>query len=339
MGFAIAAGVLAAGATAYAAKSASDSSRDAQRTNVSQARQQRELEERLFHEGRGSAGHAILPEYLGDFEKQLGEDTVRGYKANLAFQGTPEEQLAKYRAITERYQPAFEQGSDVVDSIYSGAMQRARLAEAQPVMDARSALARTHRQGILDDIQARLGALDAANAAKGYVGSGSAAQGAALRQTLPFYQRAAGVGAQAALENAQQAQGIYDTQRDLQLRSLDLPGARAQQAFGLQQMPSEFLNQSAISRFAPFKFFQLEPDSLRVSPPPPVKAIPSTGQIIASSLGQVAGAAGNVYENSQLANQLNSMRQPPAQPAYNPWEYQGGAYDWSPVPMYGGGYG
>lgn len=336
---AITTAVVGTGLAAYAAKSASDSQKDASRTNQRIARNTNATNLALFHEGRGSLGHAILPEYFGDFEKQFGEDVVRGYKANLAFQGTPEEQLAKYRAITERYQPTFDQGSDVVDSIYSGAMDRQRLAEAQPVMEARSTLARTHKQGILDDIQARLGALDAANAAKGYVGTGSAAQGAALRQTLPFYQRAAGVGAQATLENELQAQAIKESGRDLRLRSLDLPVARAQQAFGLQQMPSEFLNESAVSRLAPFKFFKLDPGTFQTATPPPVKAVPSTGQIVAQGLGSLASTAGNVYANNQLANQLNSMRQPPPQPSYNPWEYQGGAYDWSPVPMYGGGYG
>lgn len=333
MGLAIAAAVVAAGATAYAASSAASSARSAQKTNVSRARSQRELEERLFHEGRGSAGHAILPEYLGNFEKEVGLDAAEGYRANMAFQGTPEEQLARYAEISRRFQPAFDQGSDVVDSIYSGAMQRERLAEAAPVMAARTQLAGTQRQGILDDITARLGALDAANARKGYVGSGSAALGAAFRQTAPLYQQAASVGALANLQNAQQTQGINDTNRDLQLSSLGLPAQRAAQAAAFNQIPVNALNQSYASAQAPFGFFRIGVGQQQASRLPDAVPIPGNGQIVASGLGQLAGAYGNYAANQALVGQIGQMSQ---QPAYNP--YQVGQYDYSPVPRYGGGY-
>lgn len=328
----VAAGV-AAGATAYAAKSSASSAKEANKTNLGRAAQQRALEERLFHEGRGSAGHAILPEYLGDFESQLGKDAIAGYKANLNFQGTPEEQLARYEEDAARFRPAFEQGNEVVDSIYSGAMERQQLEDAAPVMAARTGLAKTQRQGILDDITMRLGALEAKNFRKGYVGGSSAETGAALRATIPLRQQAAGVGALATLQNAQETQGIRDANRALRLNSLGLPAARARAATQFRQIPVAAAGEAAALSTAPFNFFRLPVGQQQASRLPEAVPVLSTGSIVGAGIGSAATSLGNYYANQALVKQANAME--PA-PAYNP--YRPGDYDYSPIPDGRGGY-
>jgi hypothetical protein len=330
---AIAAAAIGAGATAYAATSSSAAAKDAAAKNASNAEKYRKLEERLFHEGRGSQGFAILPEYGGDFEKQLFQDAAAAYKSNQQYLGTPEEQIARNAEIVNRFQPAFEQGSDVIDSVYSGEMQRQQLAEAQPVMQARTALAQTQRQGINDSLQALSGRLAALNAQKGWIGTGTGYTNAQIRQSAPLYQQAAGVGALANLQNAQQTQGIYDANRQLQLNSLGLPGQRAQQALALKQLPFNALNQITANSQVPFGMFKIPIGQQNAIQLPTVQPIPGAGQIAAAGVGQLASAYGGYAANQALINQMNQMNQAPA---YNP--YQVGQYDYSPVPAYGGGY-
>lgn len=313
------------------------SAREAEATNQRNARKDRELTLRMFQESRGSAGSALLPTYGGDFEKNLFTDTRGAYEANRAAMGTPTEELARYQADVDRFRPAFEQGNQFIDSIYSGAMKDERLAEAQPVMDARTALAKTQKQGILDDITARLGALDAANARKGFVGSGTGFQNAQLRSTAPLYQQAAGVGAAATLQNAQQRQGVLESNRELQLNSLGLPVTRAQQATALRQMPGQALSQGQLTAQKPFGMFNIGTAAFKPEPLPQVQALPNNLGIISAGIGAAGGQVGNYLAQQQQAKALQQMyaaRVNYNQPAYNP--YTGGdAANYDAASIYG----
>ncbi|MEO7520233.1 MAG: hypothetical protein ABIW79_00315, partial [Gemmatimonas sp.] len=109
MGIALIAGatVLAAGAGAYAASSAADSAADANATNQRNAADTNAMNYRMFLEGRGSTGNAMLPMYFGpNAEATMGNRAMQTYLAQLAAMGSPEEQIAANRSIVEGMQPS-----------------------------------------------------------------------------------------------------------------------------------------------------------------------------------------------------------------------------------------
>lgn len=316
------------------------SAKEANATNMRNAKNTRDLALRMFQESRGSTGSAVLPTYAGDFEKQLFQGAQGAYQADQLAQGTPAQQLARYQAEVDQFQPAFQRGNEFIDDIYSGELQRQQLAEAQPVLEARTALAKTQKQGILYDISARLGALDAANARKGYIGSGSGFQNAQLRSTVPLYQQAAGVGAAANLQNAQQIQAINEANRQLQLSSLSLPALRAQQAVSLRQLPFQSAVQNQLIGQKPFGMFNIGTAAFRPEQLPTVQPIPSNAAIGLTGLGALGQQVGNYYAQQQQAKALQNLyaqNQMATSPAYNP--YVSGAVNYDAAAIGGLGSG
>ncbi len=321
--------------TAISAPMQAHSEKVARSQNLTEARATRAQNQAFFEQSRGSTGSAVLPTYLKDAEKRLSDQALAAYNAVNVL--TPEQQLAQYQSDIAGFAPAQGQANQFVDSIYSDALLNQRQQEAEPVFAARSALAKTQKQGILDDITARLNALDTANAQKGYVGGGTGFQNAQFRSTVPLYQQAAGVGAQANLQNAQDLYGIGETNRQLKLQSLSLPTQVAQQAIALRQLPQQAVINNQLSAQKPFGMFNIGTAAFRQENLPPVQPIASLGAIAGTALGGLGNDVAQIYANNQRAaairNLANSYKA--TTPQYNPYAAGAVNYDAGSI---GGGY-
>lgn len=305
---AIAAGVIGAGLGAYGASEQAGATEEAGRLNAQAQENINALLVQFAREQEGEGGKPVfLPRYTGGYEAgTLFPQAQAIYDVTGALlQGTPAEQAMRYKAIAEAAQPGETAAQRIGADIFSGALTKERLAEQVPVEQAGARLALTQKQGILDDLVQRTNALLAADARKGYVGTGSAVQTAAQRTAIPFRQAAAATEAGQDLATVQRRAAIQEQGRQLKLQSLGLPVQLAQQQAALTNFPAQALAQAYQTRLQPFQFFQR-----RSAAPPAVKAptypvIPTTGQIVAQALGGTAGSLGNYFATQQLINQLN----------------------------------
>lgn len=273
--------------------------RRATRTNADIARRAQELQEKLFHESRGSTGHAILPEYFGDEERRLGEYAGDISRASREVWGTPMEAAARGKRLADRYRPLLEEGTKAIEGIYSGDLERERLANLAPLAETRLSAAKSRRQSIsqaLADHRARLAAI---NAEKGYSGTGSASEQLALRTSLGAGQEAADVETAARLQTAEDERAIKDYITELQLKSPEVATALMREAMALDMTPAEYLRLAASSAYVPYDFFRVPVGQQPpIIPPPYQQPNVGVGQIL-SAAGQQAGqAALNWYLNS-----------------------------------------
>lgn len=72
---------------------------------LEQTRLTNEMNERLFHEARGSEGHALLPEYFGGFEAEIGNNLTDIYRSTRS-QPTAEDVFANVAGLNEEYERA-----------------------------------------------------------------------------------------------------------------------------------------------------------------------------------------------------------------------------------------
>lgn len=320
MGAAIGAAVVGLAGTVGASMCAADSAEDANFQNALNAALQRKLELQLAREARGQptpeGGVSSLLPFYGD-EVGLYRDAKDYYDATKAITGTPQEQILRYKNTIDRYGPVFNAGGDLISSIYSGDMLANRLAENQPVAGARRAVAQGQQQGVLEGLLRRINELKTERKLQGYTGGGSFEEQQLLAGTIGARQKASEVMTRAELENAMEERSIREAQRELGLRSLDLPLARAKQALELETLPLRTANELASARMAPFDFFRIGPGQvMRPTANPTVTAIPNLGQIIGQGVATSAGTLGNYYMNQQLIKQLNARTvAPTASPA------------------------
>jgi len=178
--------------------------------NLRAARETNEMNYRMFNEGRGATGHAFLPTYFGGKEQQLAQDAMLNYDQMRAMMGSPEEQLRSYQAAMDQYQPMADAARGTLADVYNGNMTTARLAYLDPVLQARTAQARGQQSAIGQGLAQTQNALAAANARKGFTGTGSFANNRLLAATTGARQAASGVLGAANLANAQDTRGVYD---------------------------------------------------------------------------------------------------------------------------------
>lgn len=309
MGAAIALGVVGLGASIGGGMNAADSQSEANEAMAKVAELQRKQEYQIFQESKGAPNKegkvsALLPFYQN--EVALGQDAQAMYNATGALLGTPEQQYARYLNIVNQQSAPAQQGDDLLASVFSGRMLDQRLAESQPVATARTAVAQSQRQGILQGMLEQTNQMIAANAAKGYSGAGSAFNNQLLNATVGARQRAAGAMSQADLDNAIMGAAIRDSQRELALKSLDQPYNRVRQNLAMVNAPMAAVNDAFTQRLAPFEFFRLTPSYYRPTPNAPVSPVPNTGQIVGAAGSQLAQGLGNYYANQQLIAQMNN---------------------------------
>src|ERR1051325_8658640 len=231
------------GAAFYGAYAQGEAAKDATRQRAEQAAAYDAAQERLFHLTRGSEGSAFLPEYLKGAESAAGSRATDTAAALRDYYGTPAEIAQRGADVAARYRPLLDQGSKAISGIFSGELERQRLASAAPTFAARTALADTTRAGMLKGILDRLNAIRTANAAKGYVGRASAPETLARRASIEGTKQAGAAMAAANLQNEQERQAIRDEILGLQLRSPELAGALAAQSANLELLPGQVAGQ------------------------------------------------------------------------------------------------
>ena len=301
----IAAGLGAAGSIAGGVMQGK-SQKKAADAQVEATRETNEANYRQFREARGEGGSAILPLYLpAGAEQQAAQralnvfNAITGQPVNLTLQ--------EYQNIVNGAVPTIAAGDQVVQDIFSGAMERDRLAREAPVAAARTALADTQAQGVQTALQQRLNEIRADEAARGYTGSSSFANNRLLEATIPAQQAAASTKAQARLENEQSRKRIGDEALDLQIRSLDVPFNRIAQNIGARQAPADALARLMATAQSPLSFFRIAPGTPPRNETPQISSVPSTGAIIGTGLGAAAGQIGNILAQQELARQQQEM--------------------------------
>ncbi len=274
----------------------------AAKINAASAASYNQMLRDLYHESRGSTGHALLPEYLGGAEKEFGQGAVDTARALRDYYGTPQDVAARGAATAARYQPLLAAGTKSIYGIYSGDEEAKRLAAAQPVFGARTAAAETVASGTMQGIANRLNALRAQNAARGFVGAGAGSERLGLQASIEGAQQAGGARAAAAIANAADVQAIRNQILDLQLRSPELAGALASQDVRFQQLPAETvaaIQGAQMGVLSPFRIGTGAPPGQVMAP----WATPEPGLAqILDSLGGSGSSIARYFLQRDLAN-------------------------------------
>ncbi len=292
------------GAAFYGAVASAHEQQRATEANARAAAEANAAQERMFHLSRGSEGSAFLPEYLKQGESEAASRAMATASALRNYYGTPEQIAARGAAAADRARPLLDQGANAISGIFSGDLERKRLEAAAPTFAARSALADTTRAGVMKGILDRLNAIRTANAAKGYVGTGSTSENLALRASIEGNQQAGAATAAANLQNESERQAIRDQILDLQLRSPELAGALASQYASLELLPGQVTGAISRAETAPFDYFRIGVGN----PPPQVLAPWETprespwASVAAAGQGNLS-ALGRYYANRELAKQ------------------------------------
>ncbi len=247
------------------------------------------------------------------------------------------DQVRQYQQQIGEFQPAFEQGNELINNVASGGVTDQMLAEAKPVQDARIQLANMEKDAGISALQDKLNEIKAIQQRKGYSGDSTASQRLEFDARRRIGTDAARAIGGANLTNAQQTEQIQGAGRDLQLRSLDLPVNRAKQSVDLSNLPANAAQQRFQAALAPFQFFRTGPPQLNVAGQPPVSSVPSTGQILATAGGRVGELASAGFLNNWGRPRGINRPDPSFDVAANGSYLQPGTFDFSADYGYGPG--
>lgn len=301
-------GVMQANAQKSAAKSNAEAQDRANMLNYAQYLQSRGfdvssvLAELGMTDPTNGNTNTFLPGYApAGTEQQMLKDAL-GYSEAIG--GDPNQRLAEFQSILDSQQLPIDQGNSFIQSIYDGSLNQKRLGDFNPVARARENAAQVNADAIDLALNEERNRINAEDAAKGFVGSGSFANNRLLGATIQARQAAAGAKAGAGVANAEDIYRINSTGDELKLKSLDLAPNRVAQLTKLNMSPDMALADISRLKTQPLDFFRLGAGT-----PPRVQAVqtpatPSVGGIILSGLGQGLGAAANAYGNYQLANSM-----------------------------------
>lgn len=291
----------------------SRSARKAQERQLQMDREILEFNKRMFDESRGfgtgdRAGFSMLggqfrDPYTGQgFESTLAGDIMSAYRQAPSVN----ELMESGQATQEQLRPAFDAGTQRIGDIFSGDLTDERLGFAQPVMDARTRMAEAEQGGIRQALQEYLTNQTAQRARQGFAGGGTFDANRAIAGLAGANQSAARSRIGAELENALMEQGIRDQGVNLQLGSLDLPINRVQQAAAFETSPAEGIAQFQTRQQQPLGFFRTQPQSFQAPQARQISSIPSTGQHVASAVGQLGQTAGNYFMYRDLQNRADA---------------------------------
>ena len=270
--------------------------------NLRAARETNEMNYRMFNEGRGATGHAFLPTYFGGKEQQLAQDAMLNYDQMRAMMGSPEEQLRSYQAAMDQYQPMADAARGTLADVYNGNMTTARLAYLDPVLQARTAQARGQQSAIGQGLAQTQNALAAANARKGFTGTGSFANNRLLAATTGARQAASGVLGAANLANAQDTRGVYDQGMETRLKLMDQPFQMAQGALNMKMQPMNQVQSNFSRSLQPFEFFKMGPQGFKADALPQTPFTGSAAQMALTGMGAANQQVGSFFANQAAAN-------------------------------------
>lgn len=247
----------------------------------------------------------ILPGYAGQgTEKALLDQALAAGKIAA---GNPEQDLIKYQQILESQRPAIAQGNQLIGDIFSGQLLQDQLEDVKPMLMARFGLSAAEAQAVEAGLSEQLNSVNATDAAKGYTGGGSVSGNRLLAATIDARNKIAVDKANAALENERDVLKIREGNRDLQIRSLDVPINRANQLIRAEQLPGQAVVDAQLESQKPLAFFRLNPGN-----PPETRAVitpstPSTGGVILSGVSQGISGYNNARLKSKEADANNKL--------------------------------
>lgn len=283
-----------------------ESQRKATNANRQNVKDTNALNYQMFRESRGEGGSSILPLYApdGTEEKMFGGavqvyDAITGQPVSMT--------LDQYNKIAASMRPSVQSGDALINAIYSGELEQQRMTALDPVLAARTRQAEANAAAVDLALAQEQNRIAAADAVKGYTGGGSFVGNRMLAATIAARQQAAQQRAAAELANAQEQQALKENMTNLKLQSINLPMERANALMDFSMAPYKGLVQRQAIAMQPFQFFKLNPGN-----PPQAQAFqqqadPSTGAIIASGVGQAAGAYMNYRQNQQLIDAMGKM--------------------------------
>ena len=285
-----------------AGKSASDAQNRSDQANLLGVRETNEQNYRMFREGRGSAGHAILPEYLGGAEQELG---TRAVDASRLLFGNPGQDFARDKGIVDSYLPSQRGVRDAINELFSGANLQKRLGIAEPVAEARTNVAKGQTTAINQSVRDAISRLESGKTRSGFVGGGSFDTNRILGATIGGRQAAAGALGDAELENATIEAFLRDNDIQARLAGIDLPNQGAAAEVSLRDLPNRAAANRLSNAMAPLNFFRLAADNFRAERPPLIEPGIGAGEIWGGGLSQLGNAAGTYFQNKAFANALN----------------------------------
>lgn len=304
-------GGLAAGASAYGAVASANAQQQASQTAANSQNNANRLNYQMFQQAHGSNGNAVLPDYMGGFEKQLGNDLSGAYTSAAV-------PLTTFQAATGRLAPAEQGAVNTTNSIFNGGITRTLLNNAAPVQATRLAVA---RDSSLDALHQTLDQIDASQAQRGMVGDSYANR---LLQFQAGQTAGNAVGA-ATLQNQQETADINNYGNvTLPLQNLVTPYTQGQQAGQFAFLPQDEWLQSMGQRMQPLNMVKIGytgPFQYQPLPTPGPGAYSGVANALSSLGGSgsgMSGAALNYYMQQQNQQaQQNLLGQFMQQNAYN----------------------
>lgn len=306
---AIAGGAISAnGAKSAAAKAADANSKATSDTNA--------LNLDMFNQSRGSTGHAILPTYFGNNETDAANQAYANFqRLNMG----ADEVGANLYNYQRSLDPSVHNSLAALQNRYNGVDLSQRLADSQPVWDARAAYAQTQGAGLREVAQAaqgginiglaqQLAAQNAQRTAQGYLGSSTFDRNRAVASTIMAQQAAAGqmananatgnnLAAQVALQNAQERGNFQLSDLDFRSNPAALGSAMSNLA-ALQSTPWTTQANLYTAAQQPLNFFRIGTQAYNQPFSPQVSPGINNGQIIGGAVTEL-GKLGQAYFTSQ----------------------------------------
>lgn len=300
---AVGVGVAGVAATAASGVMASDAANSAAKKSRKSQMETNQMNYDMFRQSRGEGGSAVLPLYLrsadgGLFEDQLGKDLVSAYDSTAPDRGA-------FDAVTRSYEPMVAGARSTAAGIFNGGAERQMLDNFAPVAKAR---VKFKRQSAMDALNKTLGEISAVQAGRGFSGD-------SLGRRMLSYKANAGAAdaiAGADLANIEETRGIKDNALRLKLNNLDLPFSMAGKEMDFSNLGNTAYLDAVQKRMVPFNFLRLGTAQPFQYQPLTYTANPSTGQLVAQGVGQLAGTGMNYamqqQQNRQWGNYLDTMQ-------------------------------
>ena len=295
-------GVLGAGALSalgnyFGSKSSAKSASDAQAKSDAQNYE-------MFRQSRGSTGSAVLPEYLSGYESSLGQSAAEAAQALFGYGGGPQSRIDTATGMLKTYEPMIAAGDKTLLDLTTGVTGANRLASLQPVLAARTNLAKSRAAQINQSLDETLAGLRAQRAGSGFRGGSTFDTNRALAATVNARAGAAGEIGQAGLDNALATQNIDETNLQLLLQSLDQPFQRGQQRLAFNNLPMTSVASSYNDALAPLNFFRMG-----TANPPYVQpnVQPSNGAYAGAAVGALGQQYAQYLQQQEMMKLLKSF--------------------------------
>lgn len=289
---AIIGGILALGGSVLGGISSAKSAAKAADANTKNNQAYNQLLSDLFHQTRGGinpatgTANAILPEYFGNTEQDLGNVVSSYFKNYLSSAGSPASQYASANTSLDALRPAFSAAQQALLNRYNGQDLATRLGIYAPVGQANIDLANAQSNSIVQALQQQLGQQAAARARGGFFGGSSFENNLGLRSSLDALRNAAVTRAGAAQTNAANIAGLQTNNLNQQVDT-SAPLSYLSNWFQAQAMPAASVSSNLNSALSPFNFFKIGTGGYTPQASPTASPLVNAGQIAGAGAGSV----------------------------------------------------